>query len=103
MSRIRDILSGKVKWIRRTGWCDEPFVCISLKPVSDPTEAQIRYVKSVSTYSNQNFLQIRQLLEEGDRITFGLWLPEDVKKLAGLLGELGLTYSISKQKIYRPR
>ena len=98
-----DISSGKVKWINGVGWCDEPFVSISLHPVAEPTEAQIRYVKSFAGYGDQNFLQIRKKLQQGGGIPFGLLLAEDVERLDIRLRELGLEYSVTKERIYRPR
>jgi hypothetical protein len=100
---IRYILSGKIKWKRRVGWCDQPFVSINLHPVVHPTEDQIRYVQSIRTYADQSFLQIRQLLQQGDKIAFGMLLPEDAEQSGVSLRELGFTYSTVKRSVYRPR
>ncbi len=101
MPRIRDILSGKVKWVRRVGWCDQPFVGISLHPVAQPTEQQIRYLKGIRTYADQNFLQIRRLLQKGGPVAFGIMLPEEAEKVAARLRELGLSYSLTEERVYR--
>jgi hypothetical protein len=103
MLSIRDIFSGKVKWVRRVGWCDQPFVSISLHPVEQPTEQQIRYVQSISTYADQNFLQIRRLLQQGGQIALGLHLPDDAERLGSRLRELGFSYSTQQERVYRPR
>jgi hypothetical protein len=103
MPSIRDIFGGKVKWVRRVGWCDQPFVSLSLHPVAQPTEPQIRYVQSITTYADQNFLQIRRLLQQGGQIALGFHLPEDAEKLGARLRELGFAYSIQKERVYRRR
>ncbi len=103
MPSIRDIFFGKVKWVPRVGWCDQPFVSFSLHPVPHPTEQQIRYVRSLSTYANQNFLQIRRLLQQGGQIALGLHLPEDAERVGARLRELGLAYSTENERVYRPR
>jgi len=102
MPSIRDIFSGKVKWVRGVGWCDQPFVGIRLHPVEQPTETQIRYVKSISTYGDQNFLQIRKILQQGGRVALGFHLPEDAERLGARLRELGFLYSVEKSPLYRP-
>jgi len=101
MPRFRDILAGKVKWVRRVGWCDEPFVSINVHPVAQPTEEQIRYVQSIRTYADKNFLQIRRLLQQGGQIAFGVLLPEDAERVGTRLRELGLSYSTPKMRVYR--
>ena len=103
MPSLRDIWKGKVKWVRRVGWCDQPFVSISVHPIAQPTEEQIRFVKSISTHADQNFLQIRHLLQQGGQIALGILLPEDAERMGVRLRELGLSYSIMKERVYRPR
>ena|ERR1700733_10010041 len=101
MPSLRDIFSGKVKWVRRIGWCDQPFIGIKVYPIEQPTEAQIRYVQTISTYRDQNFLQIRRLLQQGSWGVTGLHLPADVELLGAHLRELGISYSLEKSHIYR--
>jgi hypothetical protein len=91
------------KWIESFGWCDQPFVGVTLHPVERPTAAQIHYVQSLAGYRDQNVLQVRAILKKGGGVAFGLLLPEDVQKLDVRLRELGLEYSVSKELIYRPR
>jgi hypothetical protein len=92
-----------MKIIPKVGWCEEPFLGISLHPVPHPTKEQIRFVKSQAAHAGQNFLQIRQLLQRGGSVAFGLLLPEDVDRIGARLQELGLLYSIEKQRVYRTK
>ena len=103
MAKIRDILRGKVKWVRRVGWCDQPFIGISLDPVSHPTEQQIRYLQGLHAYAEQNFLQLRRRLQEGGPVALGIMLPEEAEKIGARLRELGLSYSLTKERVYRQR
>ena len=103
MASIRDIFSGKVKWVRRVGWCDQPFVSIKLHPIAQPTERQIRYVQSIRAHADQNFLQIRHLIQQGTGIALGIHLPEDAERLGAQLRELGFAYDIQKERVYRRR
>lgn len=103
MLSLRDILSGKVKWVRRVGWCDQPFVSIHLLPVERPTVQQIRFVQSISSYSNQNVLKIRELIQRGGESGFGILLPDEAERLGVRLREMGFSYSLQKERVYRPR
>lgn len=62
---------------------------------------QIRYIRSLHAHAELNFLQIRELLQKGDRISFGLLLPQDADKIGVRLQELGFSYNLRKEKVYR--
>jgi hypothetical protein len=103
MANIRDILSGKVKWVRRVGWCDQPFVSIRLDPVPQPTDQQIRYLQGIQAYAEQNFLQLRRFLQEGGPVALGIMLPEEAERRGARLRELGFSYSLTQEQVYRRR
>lgn len=103
MLSLRDILRGKVQWVRRVGWCDQPFVSIQLLPMKRPTVQQIRFVQSISLFADQNFLKIRGRLQRGGESIFGGLLPDEAERLGVRLREMGFSYSLQKERVYRPR
>lgn len=84
------------------GWCDQTYVGIRLHPVARPTKEQIRYVQSIPAHAEQNFLEIRYLLQQGNQVVLGIMLPEHAEKLSGRLRELGFSFSIVNVRAYRP-
>src|SRR5262245_47287555 len=100
--RTLDIIRGRVRWIRHSGWCEQDLVDIVAEAIDAPTTEQIRFVQAERP-SLGNFLEIRARLTEGGHFGFGpLFSRSEIEQWERKFREVRIPFRLVRSRIWRP-